>query len=47
MTYTTADDTVKKQRKKFEKKQERIKQGKAKKDNKKDWRLGAYFKECR
>jgi len=47
MSFKTAEGRVREERIKFEQKQERIKKGKAKKENKKDWRLGAFFKECR
>lgn len=47
MSFQTAEGQRKKEKKKFERKQEKIKQGKAKKENKTDWRLGAFIKECR
>ena len=47
MSYQTAEGIGKKEKKKFEQKQERITKGKAKKENKTDWRLGAFCKECR
>ncbi len=47
MSFDLAADKVRQERIKFEQKQERITQGKKKKTNKTDWRLGAFCKECR
>ena len=47
MSFKTPEAQQRREKIKFERKQKRIREGKAKKENKTDWRLGAFYKECR